>query len=173
MDKKECAKVLAILQANYQASYKGYNTEDATALINLWAELFADANYSEVIAAVKAIMLSDSSDFAPSIGKINNKIYELREKASGNDMTAAEAWALVKAALSRGIYYSEEEFNKLPAKIQRIVGSPNQLRTWAVGDISATDTVIASNFMRSYNAMRESDRKQALLPQAMLRGIEG
>lgn len=170
---RECSKLLAILKANYPSSYKGLADEDVNATINIWAELFADDDIREVMNAVKSIILSDPSDFAPNIGKIKNKMYDLREKASGNDMTAAEAWALVKAALSRGIYYSEEEFNKLPAKIQRIVGSPNQLRTWAVGDIDATDTVIASNFMRSYNAMRENDRKQALLPQAMLKGIEG
>lgn len=173
MNSNECMKVLSVLQANYPSSYRGVTPEGIKAMVALWSELLEDRNYSEVMAAVKALMLSDASDFAPSIGKINNKILEMREAVSGSGMTAMEAWAKVRQAISRSIYYSEEEFKKLDDKSQRIIGSPSQLRAWAVGDMNATDTVVASNFMRSYNAMKENDRKRDLLPQKMLVGIEG
>lgn len=164
----DAMKVLAVLQTNYPNSYKGVTPEGVNTMISLWAELFADTDYNEVMNAVKAIMLSDASDFAPTIGKINGKIFELREQKAGGGLTAAEAWSKVKAALSRGIYYSEEEFNHLDAVSQRIVGSPEQLRAWATLEAKETDTVIASNFMRSYNSLKESEKKQAMLPQSFI-----
>ena len=172
MTKNETAMILAILKTNYPSSYKGLKVSEAEAMANLWTELFADDSYMEVQNAIKAIMISDPSDFAPNIGKIKGKMYDLRQAASGGDMSAAEAWALVKQAISRGIYYSEEEFDKLPEKAQRVVGSPSQLRAWACGDENSTNTVVCSNFMRSYDALKQNEKKMAMLPQGMTIGIE-
>lgn len=166
----EASKVLAVLRANYPNSYKGTTPEGVNTMVSLWAELFADTDYNEVMNAVKAIMMSDASDFAPTIGKINGKIFELREQKAGGGLTAAEAWGKVKAALSRGIYYSEEEFARLDATSQKIVGSPEQLRAWATLEAKETDTVIASNFMRSYTSLKESEKKLAMLPQSLQSG---
>lgn len=171
MTLRECTQLLAVLRANYPNSYKGLSEKDSAEMAKLWQELLADDSYADAMIAVKAILMSDPSDFAPNVGKIKRQIVNTRHERTGNVMTAAEAWALVKNALSRSIYYSESEFEKLPSLCQRIVGSPSQLRAWAIDDASATDTVIASNFMKSYNVIAKREQERELLPIDLKRAM--
>ena len=80
------------------------------------------------------------------------------------DMTPQEAWQLVNAATQRGIYHAKDEFDKLPPVVQRIVGSPNQLKEWAMMDAETVQSVIASNFQRSYTVRAEKEREYMALP---------
>ena len=59
-----------------------------------------------------------------------------------------------------------EEFEKLPGTVKRAVGSPEQLRAWAL-DCSYNESVVSSQFMRTYRI--ESARKIELkkLPSYM------
>ncbi len=50
--------------------------------------------------------------------------------------------------------------------LQRIVGSPSVLREWAQNDINELQTVIASNFQRSYRARAKGEREFMALPQS-------
>ena len=58
----------------------------------------------------------------------------------------------------------EEEFNKLPYILQRLVGSANKLREWARMNSETLETVVGSNFMRSYRARAANEREYAMLP---------
>ena len=64
-----------------------------------------------------------------------------------------EAWDLVTRAAARSTYYAQEEFDKLPLPVQRTLGSPATLRSWAAVDVSQLQTVIASHFKRDYRAV--------------------
>ena len=79
-------------------------------------------------------------------------------------MTEYEAWNTVKKAIGNGYYGCVEEFGKLPEILRRLVGSPNQLRDWATMESEALNTVVASNFMRSYRVRAEREREYLLLP---------
>ena len=77
------------------------------------------------------------------------------------------AWALVSRALRNGTYGAEEEFNKLPDDVKRAVGSPEQLHNWATTDEKTVETVIQSNFMRTYRTVIERKNQTAMLPESI------
>ncbi len=161
MTYRETLQIMAILKTAYPNYYKGgSDLEQAAAL---WAELFADDDVLVVAAAVKAFIVNDNKGFPPVIGQIKTMVCDL---TSPKEMTELEAWGLVSAALRNSLYNSEDEYRKLPPVIQRIVGSPSVLREWAQSDINELQTVIASNFQRSYRAMAKSEREFIALPQS-------
>lgn len=162
MEKTEVQKILSVLKVNYPASYRNLTRDDGLAMIELWHRQFQEYNYATVLAAVDSIISTDVSDFAPSIGKIKSMIIKLTEPDDG--MTEAEAWALVVKAVRRSNYHAAEEFNKLPEVIQRLVGSPAQLREWALMDVDQVNTVVSSNFMRSYRVRAKNEREMLALP---------
>ena len=90
------------------------------------------------------------------------------------ELSEGEAWALIAKALRNSSYNSEKEFEALPENLQRLVGHPSQLREWASMDTETVQSVVQSNFMRSYRARQESERKMQAMPsdvRAKLAGI--
>ena len=160
MDIKETLKVLGYIKVAYPNAYSKLGEDDLKALTALWARQFKDYDYQTVMAGVDAYISADTSGFMPQIGQIKDIIYK---HSSNGQMTELEAWKLVKQALSRSGWYADEEFTKLPPTIQKLV-SPQMLHEWALADTSEVDTVIASNFMRSYRARVKDDREEKLLP---------
>ena len=76
-----------------------------------------------------------------------------------------EAWGLVYRAICNSSYDSEKRFNELPETIQRLVGTPKQLREWATTE-NLNVSVIQSNFMRSYKVMAERKEMIDRLPDS-------
>lgn len=68
------------------------------------------------------------------------------------------------SALRNSGYNSVTEFDKLPPVVRRIIGSPSQLREWAMMDSDTVQSVVQSNFMRSYRARAQSEREYLALP---------
>ena len=79
-------------------------------------------------------------------------------------MSEQEAWTLVRKALSDGIYHYNERFAELPKEVQAAVGRPSQLRAWAVMDENAVESVVASNFMRTFRAKEKRREEYDALP---------
>ena len=71
---------------------------------------------------------------------------------------------MVARAIRNGTYGAKKEFDALPQVIQRLVGSPNQLKEWAAMDADVVSSVVASNFQRSYKARVASERELLSLP---------
>ena len=69
-----------------------------------------------------------------------------------------------KPILGYGMSHAQEEFDNLPPLIQKIVVSPNQLSEWGRCDIEEVNTVIQSNFMRSYKAKSSQQKTFNRLP---------
>ena len=63
------------------------------------------------------------------------------------------AWGLVSKALRNGTYGAVEEFNKLPPLVKQAVGMPDNLKNWAASDYQTIETVIQSNFLRTYETV--------------------
>ena len=80
-----------------------------------------------------------------------------------------EAWQIVRKAIS--YYNAEENFINLPPEIQKVVGSPNMLREWAQMDADTVNSVIQSNFMRSFRAKVAQEKEQSMLPESTKRLI--
>ena len=150
-----------ILKIAYPNFYKSQSEHERLNSAKLWAAMFADDPADVVAAAVKAFIVTDTKGFPPVIGIIKNKIAGIIRRGQ---MTEYEAWHEVKKALSNGLYGASEEFEKLPPILQRLVGSPNQLRQWAAMDSGDLESIVGSNFMRSYKARAEYERDDLLLP---------
>ena len=67
---------------------------------------------------------------------------------------------------------AQVHFERLPELLQRIVGSPDQLAEWERVDDDMIDTVIQSNFMRSFRTRAANEREYLALPPDIRRAME-
>lgn len=161
MTKLEAAQIIALMQANYPDEFRSMSDDAMKARVNLWAAMFQDDDFQSVKMAVVGHMASDTSRFMPPVGVIKNMLVKM---SSPEQMTEQEAWTCVMQALRNSSYNSAEEFAKLPPVVQRLVGSASQLREWAMMDTETINSVVASNFQRSYKVRAKSERETAALP---------
>lgn len=168
MNQTETLKIMAVLRGAYPAFYRDMSRKEAESVVALWTEMFADVDAAIVAAAVKALIVTDDKGFPPHIGAVMAKVRQITQPAG---MTAQEAWNLVAKAIRNSAYESREEYDRLPKEIQRLVGSPNQLRDWALMDSDTVHSVVASNFQRSFAVRQKSYNDFNALPrdvQAMI-----
>ena len=162
MNKKEAIMILAVLKAAYPAGYRDMGNEDNVVLVNLWVRIFADWPYETVNRAVDSVIVTNKTNFPPSPGTVMD---QLIKNTSAPEMTEMEAWELVFKAVKNSSWHAEEEFKKLPPALQRSVGSPEMLRSWAGMDGETVNSVIQSNFMRTFRSRKEQDREYLALPE--------
>ena len=168
MTRQETGIIMDILATAYPRFYAGPDAPDPEKAVALWAEMFAEDDVAVVAAAVKALIATDDKGFPPHIGAVKAKVRQITQPSG---MTPQEAWNLVAKAIRNSAYESREEYSKLPKEIQRLVGSPNQLRDWATMDSETVHSVVASNFQRSFTARQKADNDFKALPrdvQAMI-----
>lgn len=121
-----------------------------TAAYDIWYEMLKQFDYTTLSQAVYAYLQTESRQ--PTIADIRNKALALLGKAS---LSGADAWSLVYKALTNSSYNSIEEFNKLPYPVQKAVGSADMLASWATVNIEEVQTVIQSQFLKSYAVEKE------------------
>lgn len=163
MTKQDTYQILGILRAIYPGSFVGSDDEERLR-VTLWQKIFADESATEVRRAVESFVATDKKGFMPVPGQIKEQIAILRD---GGGLNEQDAWELVTNALRNSSYGSAEEFAKLPTDIQRAVGSPNMLKSWASVNFNELQTVIASNFKREYRAIVAQKRDFAKIPEAV------
>ena len=141
--------------------YRDKTKEELNVSVSLWTEMFADDDINLVKAAVKSYIANDTKGYPPVIGQIKNSLYKLSEP---EQMSEVEAWGLVSKAVRNAYYNSVDEFNKLPPIIQKTIGSADRLREWSQLDIQTVQSVVSSNFMRSYKAKSQTEQEYKKLP---------
>ena len=159
MDMKETRRILAAIQAIYPSFTKD---RDPNVLSQVWQQVFINTPYPLVNQALNAFIATDVKGFPPTPGALNAFIRKARQL---NGPTEDDAWIKVYKAISRGLYNSQEEFDKLPPDIQRIVGSPRMLFEWAHMDSDDVNKVIAAHFKRSWRARQELKQDLHLIPE--------
>ncbi len=164
MNRIDTIKLMTVLQTAYPQFYARKSNEEMNDAINLYMDMFQDEPAELVAMAVKALIKTRTSTWPPSIGEINEKIMQISQP---EEMTEQEAWGYVAKALRNSSYNSAEEYEKLPPVVQRLVGSPNQLREWAQMDSDTVNSVVASNFQRSYRARAKNERDFLALPSSV------
>jgi hypothetical protein len=168
MNREETAAIMSILQAAYPRFYINQTEKDMTAALNLWATMFEDNPAQLVTEAVKALLTT--LVYPPTIADVKSKILLLTRPP---DLTEQESWNLVMKAISSANYYAQENFDKLSPILQRLVGSPNQLREWAQMDTEDLQSVVSSNFHRSYTARVKQEKEYHVLPSSSKQIISG
>lgn len=169
MKKTEVAQLLSLIEAEYPQSFRGLSEEQRNLKLGLWEKEFENDDAMVVYAAVRTLMRS-GREFAPTSGQIREKMTEFSEV---NTLDEQQAWALVAKACSNGSYGYRTEFEKLPPTVQKAVGRAEQLKDWAAIDVDTLQTVIASNFMRSYRTALVREKEMARIPWEVRAQITG
>lgn len=155
MTEGEAKKLFAVMTV----AYPNYRIDDIEYTAKIWADFLRGYSYEQANMALRTYIATDTSGFAPSIGRLLDKLHTIQSPQELNEM---EAWSLVSKALRNGYYGAVEEFNKLPPLVQKAVGSPDNLRNWSQTDANSIENVVQSNFMRSYRLVvnRENEIKK-------------
>lgn len=130
--------------------YPNYKPNNLSETVDVWNMMLEEYSYSQISMALKAYVHSDTSGFAPSIGQLIGKIQTISQP---QELDGMAAWGLVSKALRNGTYGAVEEFSKLPPLVRQAVGMPDNLKNWATADYQTIETVIQSNFLRTYETV--------------------
>ena len=168
MTRDETKMVLEILSNIYPNEFRNKSEEQMVKMLNLWSDLMTELDVNLVANAIKMIAISDPSPFMPTIGLINKKVYEL---TNPNELTEQEAWNHIYKAICNSGYSPQAEYDKLP-NVLKSMTSPQQLREWSQMDTSQIETVVASNFMRSYKVRANNVKQHEMLPNSIKKMLE-
>lgn len=146
MTREETVKIIRIMCD----CYPNYKPNNLSETVDVWQMMLDEYSYNQVSIALKAYVTSDTSGFAPSVGEIVAKIQLVSQP---QELDGMAAWGLVSKALRNGTYGAVEEFNKLPPLVRQAVGIPDNLKNWATSDYQTIETVIQSNFLRTYETI--------------------
>lgn len=174
----EMAEIMDVLEIAYPAFYARQDESAKLKAMELWATMFADEPAQMVAMAVKAFIASDTKGFPPGIGQIKTIIGKMTMPKE-LEMTELEAWTKVRRAI-RGASMADWSrklgpdgigppsavvaFEALPEMLQRLVGDPMQLAQWEELPDDEINTVIQSNFMRSWRASVAHEKEMLALP---------
>lgn len=158
MTKDETRKILMVVDAVYPS----FKVENPESMVDAWYFFLQDYDAEEILLGLKTFISSQGSAYAPTVSEL---IAMTRKPKEFSKMGEAEAWAKVRKAISRGIYYFDEEFDKLPEEAKKVVVRPEQLKEWAVMPSDEIDTVVRSNFRRSYEAMQKRESEIDAMPK--------
>ena len=146
MTEKQVGELLMTIQAYYP----NYNPPDKKITLNAWHIMLAEYPEELVLQALRACIATNTSGFAPDVGQIMSKIQTISQP---QELDGMAAWGLVSKALRNGTYGAVEEFNKLPPLVRQAVGMPDNLKNWATADYQTVETVIQSNFLKTYEVV--------------------
>lgn len=141
--------------------YPNYKPNNLSETVDVWQMMLDEYSYNQVSIALKAYVTSDTSGFAPSVGEIVAKIKLVSQP---QELDGMAAWGLVSKALRNGTYGAVEEFNKLPPLVRQAVGIPDNLKNWATSDYQTIETVIQSNFLRTYEVIVKRETEISRMP---------
>ena len=154
----ETAKIIAIINKLYPTWSKD---RDINFAIQTWQKIFEDDEAKTVAQALSAFYATDTKGFAPVPGQLKELMIR------GDDLSEQEAWTIVYRAITNSNHHAKEEFYNLPDACRQAIGSYEILHTWARMPEADVQTVIASNFMRSYKARAYHVRELKKLPSSL------
>jgi len=156
LTREETLKVLSVLNAYYPNDFinTSGNTKEAdrnrNVITNIWMKQFENNTYQEVSNAIHAHIANDIYGKAPTVGKIKAYL----QSTQNVYMTPIEAWNILSNAVCHSSNM-EDAYEKLPKEIKVCV-TPEQMYTWGFKTDSKTfETVISSNFQRSFLAKQQ------------------
>lgn len=156
MKREETVKIIRIMCD----CYPNYKPNNLTETVDVWNMMLSDYTYEQISLALKAYILTDTNGFAPSIGQLVDRVNAFSQQQELNEL---EAWSLVYKAIRNSGYNSEYEFSLLPDMVRKAIGTPNQLRTWAM-DENFNEQVVSSHFIKCYRSEVARDRDFRKMP---------
>ncbi len=156
MNKAETAYLLQMLTQLFPGSK--VTADELT--VGFWQELLGDCPAELVIAAAKRAAVKKA--FMPSISELRQEVADALMQQEGR-LTAGEAWAKVKKAISDyGFYRPEKAREALGEEIWRAVEM-----TGGWGEICMNEAgsgVLSGQFVKRYEAAQQQRKEQMLIP---------
>lgn len=166
MTLEETKKFLMMVNALYP-NWRVDNPQETAAA---WHWILSEYPVNVVMAGFEIFAKTGKSGFAPSAPQIIDCINKVADQEY---LSEGEAWALVKRAIQDGYYHGQQRYDELPPIVQRAVGSANMIRQWADLPTEQVNSVIMSNFQRSYKALLERQTFNDKVPPALSEIIRG
>lgn len=152
----------AILADAIKTYYPKENMLPTKEAIALWYDALKDIDYKSAERGLKRYVMLNK--FPPAIS-------DIRENALGgaeiDELSEMEAWARISKAIGNANYHADEEFSKLPVDLQKVVGSPANLREWAMLDSDTVHSVVQSNVIRMYRTIAKRLGEEKRMPEPM------
>ena len=157
MNKEETQKILTILRVNYPNNFKSVaNKNDMDLIVDTWDIQFKSYTLDEVFNSIMSIIATDTSGFAPSIGRVKD---ELNKKYKDSVMTDEEAWSIVLNSAKCNPTKAKSNFEALPGNIKKAVKHPKFLESLGNANISSQGT-FKKDFVKNYNETIENDYQE-------------
>ncbi len=131
------------------AYYPNFKLGDKETWVQAWYLVFKDYDATAVNKALGLYVTKNTSGFAPTPG-------QLIEYMPKEEVSEQEVWSLIRNAISNGNYHAQEEFDNLPKELQKAVGSPQTIKEWALTDTQTLESVIQSQFLRTFRDIRKN-----------------
>lgn len=160
MTLSETARVIGEIQELWPSFLNGRVLEKTT---TLWQRIFANDSMKDVRVAVLAYASNDEKGFPPPVGALKAYIHKMYDDSPNEQ----EAWQVVRKAIGNSSYHSVEEYDRLPDTMKRCVAGPQFLRDCADMDADQLDTVVASQFMKTYRAEKAKMAEVQKMPVAI------
>lgn len=156
MTTENVKSILALLMANYSNSFKNVEKKDMELIIKTWETQFKSYTLDEVFNAIMSIMANDTSNFAPSIGRVKD---ELNKKFKESVMSSEEAWSIVLNKASCNPIKARTNFEALPGNIKKAVKHPKFLESLGNANIQNQGT-FKKDFVKNYNEIIKNDYQE-------------
>lgn len=121
---------------------------------DVWYSMLKDLDYAVASRAIQIHIQTDEK--LPTVASIRKHALKISE-TDENNLNEDEAWDMVYKAICNSSYHAEEEFEKLPEIIRRILAVPSRLRQLAM-DNNFNLGVESSNFKKAF---RQEQQRQA------------
>lgn len=144
--------------------YPNWKPENLSETVNAWQWALEEYPAPSVKAALQIYVKTNNTGFAPSVSQLIGSMYSVQEN---NELSEGEAWHLVKKAIADSGYHAQERYDELPPLIQRAVGGPEMLHVWGQTDSNEVNTVIMSNFQRTYRALLSKQEFSNKIPESI------
>lgn len=160
MTREETKMIIKMLSSVYVNEFSKLTEDKVIQMIDVWSMLLEDEDANKIATVTKAYLKSNTNAFMPTPAMLINMAYEL---FTPKGMTELEAWNIVYRAVCNSGYNAQREYDNLPLDIKRLVTS-SQLREWSMMDSETLNSVVASNFMRSFKVREKQRSDYAKLP---------
>lgn len=159
MTKKEITMTLVKIKAMYPNQFKGIKEAEWRIIAGTWESILKEYDFQIVDAALNAY-IAQGRAWAPNPGQIRKIIVS----ANTPQITAYEAWEIVRKALSIAGHDSTGTFKALPEPVRKAVGNAATLRQWALTSLDEIEKFIKPRFIKEFNDMK-SDYLENDMPE--------
>lgn len=161
MTRQETVAILTILAGNYESFAKRTETEQQVRImIDVWHDLLEDLDYKVVLQSVKTAMIN--SPYPPTVHDIRKNAMAIMSPESNK--TAIEAWDEAYRMICRGLYMTQEEFDRASEEVKAFFGNVSQVRELAQTDIKTVNSVAKGQFLKQYETLANRRNSEKLLP---------